>query len=112
MSCSGPYADANDFGNYFCIPVREDDEPVVNRALRLAAGSIHAARQASDQCSCDLAEWASDYLMQLNIWIAVATYNCPCSSLKLTFDQKKFMMEQAQNDLTLMLERPESRLRD
>jgi hypothetical protein len=102
MSCSGPYADANDFGNYFCIAVHEDDEPVVNRTLRLAASRIHAARQASDQCGCDLSEWAADHLMELNIWVAAAVYNCPCSSLKLTDEQKQFIMEQAREDLTLI----------
>ena len=100
--CSGAYADANDLGNYFCREVREEDEASVNRSLRLAASRIHAARQASGQCDCDLAGWALDHLMELNIWIAIASYDCPCSDLRLTTEEKEFKMLQAREDLTLI----------
>lgn len=104
MSCTGSYGDANDFGSYFCVTVAADEEAGINRILQIAATAIHAARAASGGCDCTLAEWASDYLMQLNCLLAVAVYNCRCSNLKLTQEQKEMYMTAAREDLTLIRE--------
>lgn len=82
MTCTGPFADANDFQTRFCDIIIEEDEAEVNRILRLAASNIHAARAAQGACDCTLAPWATDYLVELNCIVALVTYNCNCSSIK------------------------------
>ena len=92
MACSGGYADVQDFQEYFCKNVPNEQEATVNGILRRAAGRIHAARHASAQCDCTLASWASEYLIELNLLIAVTVYACPCSGLRLTDEQKEAIM--------------------
>jgi hypothetical protein len=103
--CTSAYATAKDFGDYFCSEVRSEREAVVNRMLNIAAARIHAARQASGQCDCTLASWASTYLMELNVWIARYVYNCPCSSAKILSNEEKSMyLEAIQADLQAIRE--------
>lgn len=104
MACSGTYADSNDFAQYWCIELCEEDEARLNRALRLAATRIHAARAASGGCDCSLDTWVADYLMELNILIAVVTYNCKCTNLRLTAEEKAVYLEGVTADLTLIRE--------
>lgn len=102
MTCEGAYANADDLGEYFCIAVPEADVGMVNATLRRAAGSIHAARAAQKGCDCTLAAWATDYLKQLNIWLAIAVYNCKCSNLKMTVEEKQMYLDAATADLELI----------
>ena len=104
MTCSGAYTDADGFAQYWCITIDEEDEARLNRFLRMAATRIHAARSASGGCDCALAEWAADYLAELNILIAVTTYICKCTNLNLTADQIAAYLDAVQNDLTLIRE--------
>lgn len=104
MSCSGAYSTADDFAEYFCCTLAADELPGINRILQIAATPIHAARAATGGCDCSLPDWANDYLMQLNCLLAVAVYNCRCSNLKLTQEQKEMYMTAAREDLTLIRE--------
>ena len=97
--CSGAYASAEDFAGFFCVVIDEDEIAGINSILKLAATPIHAARAASDGCNCTLADWATDYLIQLNCMYAVAVYNCKCSQLKITDDMKRSFMENVRADL-------------
>ena len=104
MSCEGAYSTSDEFAEYWCISLTGDDGARLNRNLRLAATRIHAARAANDQCDCTLAGWATDYLKELNILIAVTVYNCKCTNLHLDTDDKRAYLEAVQNDLALIRE--------
>jgi phage gp36-like protein len=104
MACTGAYATSNDFAEYWCITLCEEDEARLNRSLKLAATRIHAARAASGGCDCTLADWASEYLMELNILIATVVYNCKCTNLRLTDEAKAAYQEAVTADLTLIRE--------
>jgi len=99
MSCSGSYATAEDFAGYFCIVLDDDEIAGINSILKLAATPIHAARAASAGCDCTLADWATDFLVQLNCMYAVAVYNCKCSNLRIEPDMKRAFMENVRADL-------------
>ena len=82
MSCTGAFAEARDYAELICSRTLDiQKEAIVNRQLKMTAGAIHAAMSASDQCDCDLASWAADYLKHLNIALAAATQDCPCSTI-------------------------------
>jgi len=82
MACSGAFATPRDYAELICTKSYNlTDEPRLNAQLTITAGAIHAAMGASDQCSCDLADWATNYLKHLNIVLAAATQDCPCSTL-------------------------------
>ena len=101
MACDSPYADANDFATFFCVDIAEGKEAQLNTILKMAATSIHAARDASGGCDCDLSEWGAEYLKQLNCLLAAATYHCPCS-LTLSDEEKRLYMDAARADLELI----------
>ena len=100
MSCAAPYAGHEDFAHFWCITVSPDEESHLNRMLTLAATPIHAARAANGGCDCSLASWADTYLMMLNCMLAAATYNCKCSNLTLTTEEKANLLEATREDLT------------
>ena len=82
MACDGPFANARDYAQLICTRTLEiQKEATVNFQLNTTAGAIHAAMSASDQCDCDLQGWASNYLKHLNIILAAATQDCPCSTI-------------------------------
>lgn len=82
MACNAAFANARDYAELICTRTLDPQrEPQVNRQLRITAGAIHAAMSASDQCDCDLAEWATSYLKHLNVVLAAATQDCPCSTI-------------------------------
>ena len=82
MACSGAYADARDYAELICARTTDiQAEARINRQLVITAGAIHAAMSASDQCDCDPADWAENYLKHLNILLAAATQDCPCSTI-------------------------------
>jgi hypothetical protein len=91
-----------DFGTFFCAPVDDDEEAQLNRILRLAATRINMARQAQGACDCTLSATASEYLKYLNCVLAVAFYNCKCTNLVVTVEEKKMYMEAAMADLELI----------
>ena len=83
MTCEGTYADLNDFAARFCDnEVQELYEAQVCRQLRLAAANIKAALAQTDSCDCTFADWATDYLIELNCVVALVTFWCPCSWIR------------------------------
>ena len=104
MTCSDTYAGFEDFATFWCIEIAASEEAHVNRYLQLAATPIHAARAATGGCDCTLASWANDYLMTLNVILAATTYNCKCTNLRLTPEEKRMYMEAMAADLTLIRE--------
>lgn len=104
MTCSESYASFEDFATFWCITISPDEESHVNRYLQMGATPIHAARAASDGCDCTLSSWAADYLITLNCILAATTYNCQCTNLRLTPEEKRLYMEATVADLTLIRE--------
>jgi len=102
VTCSGAYATANDFAAFWCIEFSPDEEPQINRALQMASTPIHAARASNKACDCSLDEWAETYLTQLACILAATTYNCKCSNLALTVEEKRMYMEATTADLALI----------
>lgn len=100
MGCADSYADANDFGTFFCAPANVEEEAGLNRILRLAATRINMARQAQGACDCTLSAASVEYLKYLNCILAVAFYNCQCTNLHLTVEHKRMYMDAALADLT------------
>ena len=83
MTCEGGYADLNDFAARFCDnEIQEVYESTICRSLRLSAANIKAAMSQTGSCDCTLADWATDYLIELNCMIALATFWCPCSWIR------------------------------
>jgi hypothetical protein len=82
MACSGAFANARDYAELVCTRTLDaQSEARINRQLAITAGAIHAAMSASDQCDCDAEDWAENYLKHLNIILAAATQDCPCSTI-------------------------------
>jgi len=102
VACTGSYATADDFAEHWCITIKPDEEAHLNRILKLASGPIHAARASQGMCDCSLDSWVTDYLMQLTCIIAATTYNCKCSNLSLTAEEKRAYIEMFTNDLALI----------
>ena len=83
MTCEGSYADLNDFAARYCDnEVQEQYEAQICRQLRLGASNIKAAMAQTGACDCALADWATDYLIELNCAIVLATFWCPCSWIR------------------------------
>jgi hypothetical protein len=104
MTCSQTYADANDFAQHWCIEICEGEEAQLNKQLRQSAARINAALHASNQCDCTLADWAAEYLKELNILIAVSFFKCPCSGLRVTPEERVAYMELVSADLVAIRE--------
>ena len=102
MTCAESYADANDFATFFCGEVSADDEAQLNRTLRLAATRINMSRQAQGACDCTLSDTSTEYLKYLNCILAIAFYNCKCTNLNVTQEQKQMYMDAAMNDLEMI----------
>jgi len=83
MTCdAGRYADARDYVQLVCTrTANPDDEPEINLRLERVSGTISAALQSSGQCACTWASWADNYLATLNVYLAAALQDCPCSNL-------------------------------
>lgn len=102
MTCAESYADANDFATFFCAEVSADDEAQLNRTLRLAATRINMSRQAQGACNCTLSATSVEYLKYLNCILAIAFYNCKCTNLNVTQEQKEMYMDAAMADLEMI----------
>ena len=100
MPCTGAYASAKDFADYWCIKLDDSEEAQLNRHLMLTAGRIHMARSSSAQCECSLADGAADYLMELNVLLTAAHFKCPCAKVSLTSEEKAALMTSIENILT------------
>jgi len=83
MTCdAGRYADAREYTELVCTRTSDiQNEPSINLRLERVSGSISAALQASGQCDCTWASWATNYLATLNVYLAAALQDCPCSNL-------------------------------
>ena len=83
MTCdAGRYADARDYTQLICTKTSGiQQEPEINKRLERVSGMISAALQASDQCDCTWAAWAENYLATLNVYLAAALQDCPCSTV-------------------------------
>lgn len=97
MSCK-PYADANDFAAYWGVDIEDKYEAQLNRLLTMAATNIQAALQSAGAADCAKEDWATDYLIQLNVVLAAVLYYAPCWP-KLTTDEKRLYMEWANDQL-------------
>ena len=82
MACSGSYATAREYVSLVCTKTANvQDEADINVRLSRVSGTISAALQASGQCDCTWADWAAQYLSNLNVYLAAALQDCPCSNL-------------------------------
>jgi len=99
MSCQNDrYADARLYAQLVCSRTHNpEDEPSINQRLNFVAGSITAAIAASDQCSCTWAGWAENYIATLNVYLAAALQDCPCS--QLSDDDKNRYLEYVNGEL-------------
>lgn len=91
MSCSGRFAEADEYDAVMCAELDLSDAALVAKVeliLDIAASDIHAAMAASDSCDCTLASWAAVYLKKLNIVDAAVLHNCPCVN-NLTYDERE-----------------------
>jgi len=102
MGCPEIYACANDFAVFFCETVSADEEAQLNRTLRLAATRISMARQASGACDCTLSATSAEYLKYLNCILAIAFYNCKCTNLNVTQEERAMYLDAAMKDLELI----------
>ena len=84
MPCTGRFATAAEYDALMCSDLDLTDAAVlakVETILDIAASDIHAAMAANDQCGCNLAAWAVNYLKKLNILDAAVIYHCPCGDV-------------------------------
>lgn len=86
MPCTGRYAEAQAFADFWCIgyALSAEEQATIETFLDLTAADIHAALAAAGMCDCTMAAWAADFLAKLQIIDAAAYYNCPCANPKLT----------------------------
>jgi len=98
MACDTTFATARDYATLICTSTLDiQKEAKINFQLNITAGAIHAAMSASDQCDCTLESWAENYLKHLNIVLAAATQDCPCSTI--SNEEKAAYMAFAQGEL-------------
>lgn len=100
MTCDGAYADVNDFEAKFCQSISEGDEAEICHKLQLAASNIKGALAAQGACDCTFADWATDFVKDLNVVIAAAFFKCPCTNLSL--DDRRMYGEWATAQLALI----------
>ena len=101
MACNGQYATARDYVELICTRTADvQDEPHINVLLTRVAGTITAALQANGQCDCTWASWVDDYLANLNVYLAAALQDCPCSNL--TEEDKRRYLDYVNNELEMI----------
>jgi len=101
MACSGRYATAEQFAEYWCNDpmLTLEEQVVIEATLDRTAGAIHAARAATGGCDCTLASWAAEHLRFLNIIMAAVFHKCPCARVNLTDAEKASWLQYAQGEL-------------
>lgn len=93
MSCSGAFADAQDYAAMWCITVDDpEEEATVNAYLEIAASDIHAALAAVGACDCTLAGWAVGYLKKLNVIDAAIYHSCPCATPRISDERRESLL--------------------
>jgi hypothetical protein len=105
MSCDGTaYATAAEFETqwYYDFGLASDADATaeLNALLVKSAGRIHAAMQASGQCDCTLAAWATEYLKELNMVGAAVMFNIP--AVRLSPEQRTTYNEYLRDQLELI----------
>jgi len=81
VTCTGAYASVADFEAKFCQSVNEADRAEICRNLQLAASNIKGALAAQGACDCTFADWALDFVKDLNVVIAAAFFKCRCTNI-------------------------------
>ena len=107
MACSGRLATADELRSspFACLDVPTDPAQAVaqtaqlEEGLNMASAVIFAAMHASGQCDCTLASWATEYLKDLAIKMAVLQGYCPCVRANLTDAAKQLWLEWLSNEL-------------
>ncbi len=92
MSCLGAFADYSDWEIFWSVRVPDSEQTDINRYLEMAASDIHAALAATGACDCDLAAWAEQFLIKLNVIDAAALFESPCGP-HLTADKKQMYID-------------------
>lgn len=105
MSCDGTaYATAADFENQwffdFGLATDADATAEIDKLLVKSAGRIQAAMQASGQCDCTLASWATEFLKELNMVAAVVMFNIP--AVRVSGEQRTLFNEYLREQLELI----------
>lgn len=97
MPCTGRYADAQAFADFWCLgyALSAEEQATIEVYLDLTASDIHAAMAQSGMCDCTLASWATNYLAKLNIIEAAAFYQCPCANPKLSDEMRMKLIDWA-----------------
>ena len=78
----------DDGDEYRIVTIDGVEISTIEGYLNIAASDLHAAMAASDQCDCNLASWAQDYLEKLNIIDAAAYYQCKCGQPQMTDEMR------------------------
>ena len=101
MACTGRYATAQDFGDFWCLQhaLSAEEEATIEVYLDLTASDIHAAMAQSGMCDCTLASWAANYLNKLNVIEAAAFYQCVCANPRLTDEMRMKLIDWASMQL-------------
>jgi hypothetical protein len=77
MSCTGRYATAQEFSDFWCRePMCDEDRIKIEAILDIAAADIHVAMAATGMCDCTLADWSTEFLKKLNIIDAEVIQHC------------------------------------
>lgn len=100
MTCTGAYADVADFEAKFCKTINESERAEICRNLQLAAGNIKGALAAQNACDCTFADWAIDFVKDLNVIIAAAFFKCNCTNI--TIEDRGQYAEWATTQLALI----------
>jgi len=93
MACTGAYASAQDFWNYFNLSCLDNNaQMLLETILDITATDVMVAMAASGACDCALASWAPTYLKKLNIVDAAVMYMNPCGP-QFNDDQRRLFMD-------------------
>ena len=95
MACTGQYATAQEFADFWCLLADLSDPAVVaelNNVLTISAADIHAPLSAVGSCSCATPAWSLALLKKLNIIEAAVMYRCACGP-SLPVEEKRLWLE-------------------
>ena len=99
-NCTDYWATPEEFANFWCLGVLSEDERYsIEMVLKLAAKPIHKAIAAANACSCSLADWAEEYLKELQLVSAMVTQNCPCANARVSDELKRMWLEHLTEEL-------------
>ena len=105
MPCTGSFATAQEFANFWCIQTLDpDDKDMIDLFLDIAASDMHAAMASVGACDCTLAPWAVKLMKKLNIIDAMLIHNCPCKSPNIDTDTKRMWLKWLSDQLGFIME--------